>query len=103
MTVNQWETAISWLKQQMQASWRYPLAVNASNEDNNETRFFQRTRSAQFTFEQAQFLLQHATIVNRSTHNGVSTSESTQFNDNQVHSSSQLRSDAKNQHSYMLC
>ena len=56
-TADQWEFAINWLKQQMQTSWQWSPAQNISNED-TDTRSFQRTRSAQFTLEQAQTLLQ---------------------------------------------
>ncbi|CAF5191548.1 unnamed protein product, partial [Rotaria magnacalcarata] len=59
-TAIQWEFAISWLKQQMQTSWQWSPAQNVSNED-TDTRSFQRTRSAQYTLEQAQSLLQQTT------------------------------------------
>jgi len=73
-TTNQWETAINWLKQQMQTTWQWSPAPNVSNED-NDTRAFQRTRSAQFTLEQAQSLLER-TIPS-------TTTEMMEFNDTQ--------------------
>ncbi|CAF1099925.1 unnamed protein product [Rotaria sp. Silwood1] len=83
-TANQWEFAINWLKQQMQTSWQWSPAQNVSNED-TDTRSFQRTRSAQFTLEQAQSLLQQTTISN----NDTSTNELMELNDTQSQSSSQ--------------
>lgn len=57
-TILEWESAINWLKQQMQSnSSQWSPAQNLSNEDTDK-RSFQRTRSAQFTLEQAQTLLQ---------------------------------------------
>ncbi len=92
-TVTHWESAINWLKQQMQSSstWQWSPAQNISNED-NDTRSFQRTRSAQYTLEQAQSLLQQTTTMvktNGNIHNGISTSESMDLNDNRSQSSSQ--------------
>ncbi|CAF0760115.1 unnamed protein product [Rotaria sordida] len=93
-TAIQWEAAINWLKQQMQTSWQWSPAHNISNED-NDTRSFQRTRSAQYTLEQAQSLLQQTTILNKNIHsnnnnNNTSTNEVIEFNDihNQSSSSS---------------
>jgi hypothetical protein len=63
----------------MQSSWQWSPAQNISNED-TDTRSFQRTRSAQFTLEQAQSLLQQTT--NGNIHNDISTSESIELNDN---------------------
>ncbi|CAF1378096.1 unnamed protein product [Rotaria sordida] len=83
-TAFQWEFAINWLKQQMQTSWQWSPAQNVSNED-TDTRSFQRTRSAQFTLEQAQSLLQQTTISN----NDTSTNELMELNDTQSQSSSQ--------------
>ncbi len=84
-TVIQWESAINWLKQQMQTSWQWSPAQNLSNED-NDTRSFQRTRSAQYTLEQAQTLLQQTTTIKS---NGISNSESMELNGNHSQSSSQ--------------
>ncbi len=84
-TANQWEFAINWLKQQMQTSWQWSPAQNVSNED-TDTRSFQRTRSAQFTLEQAQTLLQQTTTT---TNNDPSTSELMELNDTHSQSSSQ--------------
>ena len=57
-TILEWESAINWLKQQMQSSsFQCSPAQNLSNEDTDK-RSFQRTRSAQFTLEQAQTFLQ---------------------------------------------
>ncbi|CAF4183178.1 unnamed protein product, partial [Rotaria sp. Silwood2] len=83
-TAMQWEFAINWLKQQMQTSWQWSPAQNVSNED-TDTRSFQRTRSAQFTLEQAQSLLQQTTTSN----NDTSTNELMELNDTQSQSSSQ--------------
>ena len=47
----------------MQTSWQWSPAQNISNED-TDIRSFQRTRSAQFTLEQAQSLLQQTTPSN---------------------------------------
>lgn len=82
-TANQWEFSINWLKQQMQTSWQWSPAQNISNED-TDTRSFQRTRSAQFTLEQAQSLLQQTTP-----NNDTSSSELMELNDTQSQSSSQ--------------
>ncbi|CAF0953347.1 unnamed protein product [Adineta ricciae] len=80
-TADQWEFAINWLKQQMQTSWQWSPAQNVSNED-TDTRSFQRTRSAQFTLEQAQSLLQQTTAITSPTaNNDVSTSEAMDLND----------------------
>jgi hypothetical protein len=68
----------------MQTSWQWSPAQNLSNED-TDTRSFQRTRSAQFTLEQAQTLLQQTTTSN----NDTSASESMELNDNHSQSSSQ--------------
>jgi len=84
-TANQWEFAINWLKQQMQTSWQWSPAQNVSNED-TDTRSFQRTRSAQFTLEQAQSLLQQTTLTSN---NDASTSELMELNDTHSQSSSQ--------------
>ncbi|UJR13683.1 hypothetical protein I4U23_000695 [Adineta vaga] len=82
-TANQWEFAINWLKQQMQTSWQWSPAQNISNED-TDTRSFQRTRSAQFTLEQAQSLLQQTTTTTTPpTNNDASTSEFMELNDTQ--------------------
>lgn len=80
----QWEFAINWLKQQMQTSWQWSPAQNVSNED-TDTRSFQRTRSAQYTLEQAQSLLQQTTTSN----NDSSTTELMELNDTHSQSSSQ--------------
>ncbi len=90
-TVIHWESAINWLKQQMQSSWQWSPAQNISNED-TDTRSFQRTRSAQYTLEQAQSLLQQtATTIksNGNIHNDKSSNESMELNDNHSQSSSQ--------------
>ncbi len=84
-TAIQWESAITWLKQQMQTSCQWSPAQNLSNED-TDTRSFQRTRSAQFTLEQAQTLLQQTTTT---TNNDTSTGESMELNDTLSQSSSQ--------------
>jgi len=89
-TVAQWESAINWLKQQMQTSWQWSPAQNISNED-NDTRSFQRTRSAQFTLEQAQSLLQQTTISTGNIHNDPSAGESIELDDGHSQSSSQLK------------
>ncbi len=83
-TAVQWESAINWLKQQMQTSWQWSPANNLSNED-NDGRSFQRTRSAQFTLEQAQSLLQQTTITPS---NDTSSSEFMELSDNHNKSSS---------------
>jgi hypothetical protein len=67
----------------MQTSWQWSPAQNVSNDD-PDTRSFQRTRSAQFTLEQAQSLLQQTT-----TNNDISTSELMELNDTHSQSSSQ--------------
>ena len=59
-TAIEWESAIAWLKQQLQAPTQLSSAPNLSNED-NRTRSFQRTHSAQYTLEQAQSLLRQTT------------------------------------------
>jgi hypothetical protein len=69
----------------MQTSWQWSPAQNISNED-TDTRSFQRTRSAQFTLEQAQTLLQQTTTT---TNNDTSTGESMELNDTLSQSSSQ--------------
>jgi hypothetical protein len=69
----------------MQTSWQWSLAQNVSNED-TDTRSFQRTRSAQFTLEQAQSLLQQTTTTSN---NDTSTSELMELNDTHSQSSSQ--------------
>ncbi|CAF1027234.1 unnamed protein product, partial [Didymodactylos carnosus] len=51
-----WETAITWLKEQMTHNWAWSPSMNQSNED-SDSRSFQRTKSAQFTLEEAQRLL----------------------------------------------
>ncbi|CAF3766292.1 unnamed protein product [Rotaria magnacalcarata] len=79
-TATQWEAAINWLKQQMQTSWQWSPAQNISNED-TDTRSFQRTRSAQFTLEQAQSLLQQTTVLNKNIHHNASTGECMELND----------------------
>ncbi|CAF4370378.1 unnamed protein product, partial [Rotaria magnacalcarata] len=61
-------------------------AQNVSNED-TDTRSFQRTRSAQYTLEQAQSLLQQTTTS--SSNNDTSTTELMELNDNHSQSSSQ--------------
>jgi hypothetical protein len=88
--VTQWESAINWLKQQMQTSWQWSPAQNVSNED-TDTRSFQRTRSAQYTLEQAQSLLQRttATTSNGNLNNEPSASELMELNDTHSQSSSQ--------------
>ncbi len=82
-TAIQWESAINWLKQQMQTTCQWSPAQNLSNEDTN-ARSFQRTRSAQFTLEQAQSLLQQTKPIKYSGNlpNNISNSESMEFNDN---------------------
>ena len=82
-TVIQWESAITWLKQQMQTSCQWSPAQNLSNED-NDTRSFQRTRSAQFTLEQAQSLLQQTKPTK---FNGNISHDSMELNDNHSQSS----------------
>ncbi len=86
----QWESAINWLKQQMQTACRWSPAQNLSNED-TDTRSFQRTRSAQFTLEQAQSLLQQTKPIkfNENLSHDISNNESMEFNDNHSQSSSQ--------------
>ena len=69
----------------MQTSWQWSPAQNVSNED-TDTRSFQRTRSAQFTLEQAQTLLQQTTTTSN---NDTSTSELMELNDPHSQSSSQ--------------
>ena len=71
----------------MQTSWQWSPAQNISNED-TDTRSFQRTRSAQFTLEQAQTLLQQTTNPSTSA-NDSSTSELMEINDTHSQSSSQ--------------
>ncbi len=71
----------------MQTSWQWSPAQNISNED-TDTRSFQRTRSAQFTLEQAQTLLQQTTTTS-SSNNDPSTSELMEVNDTHSQSSSQ--------------
>ncbi len=83
-TATKWEAAINWLKQQMQTSWQWSPAQNLSNED-TDGRSFQRTRSAQYTLEQAQSLLQQTT--NENIHHDTSTGESMDLNDNHSQSS----------------
>ncbi|CAF4850366.1 unnamed protein product, partial [Rotaria magnacalcarata] len=63
-------------------------AQNVSNED-TDTRSFQRTRSAQYTLEQAQSLLQQTTTTTSSSNNDTSTTELMELNDNHSQSSSQ--------------
>ena len=46
----------------MQTTWQWSPAPNLSNED-NDIRSFQRTRSAQYTLEQAQSLLQRTSAT----------------------------------------
>ena len=89
-TAIQWEPAINWLKQQMQTSWQWSPSQNVSNED-TDTRSFQRTRSAQFTLEQAQSLLQQTTTIksNGNIQNDILSNESIELNDNHSQSSSQ--------------
>jgi hypothetical protein len=70
----------------MQTSWQWSPAQNVSNED-TDTRTFQRTRSAQFTLEQAQSLLQQTS--NGNINNDTSTSEAMELNDTHSQSSSQ--------------
>jgi hypothetical protein len=70
----------------MQTSWQWSPAQNISNED-TDTRSFQRTRSAQFTLEQAQTLLQQTTTT--TSNNDPSTNESMELNDTHSQSSSQ--------------
>jgi hypothetical protein len=86
-TALKWESAINWLKQQMQTSWQWSPAQNISNED-HDSRSFQRTRRAQFTLEQAQSLLQQTTS-NGNIPNDISTNESMELNDTHSQSSSQ--------------
>jgi len=69
----------------MQTSWQWSPSQNVSNED-TDTRSFQRTRSAQFTLEQAQSLLQQTTTTSN---NDTSTSELMELNDTHSQSSSQ--------------
>lgn len=69
----------------MQTTWQWTPPQNVSNED-TDIRTFQRTRSAQFTLEQAQTLLQQTTAT---TTNDTNTSELMELNDNQSQSSSQ--------------
>jgi hypothetical protein len=64
----------------MQTSWQWSPAQNISNED-NDTRSFQRTRSAQFTLEQAQSLLQQTTQSSGNIHNDPSASGSIELDD----------------------
>jgi hypothetical protein len=64
----------------MQTSWQWSPAQNISNED-NDTRSFQRTRSAQFTLEQAQSLLQQTTTSSGNIHNDPSASGSIELDD----------------------
>ena len=68
----------------MQTTWQWTPPQNVSNED-TDIRTFQRTRSAQFTLEQAQTLLQQTATTN----NDTNTSELMELNDNQSQSSSQ--------------
>jgi ubiquitin carboxyl-terminal hydrolase 9/24 len=86
-TAIQWESAITWLKQQMQTSYQWSPAQNLSNED-TDTRSFQRTRSAQFTLEQAQSLLQQTKPI-KSNGNLSHDISNMDFNDNHSQSSSQ--------------
>jgi hypothetical protein len=74
----------------MQTSWQWSPAQNVSNED-TDARSFQRTRSAQFTLEQAQSLLQQTTTTTTTTttNNDTSTSELMELNDTHSQSSSQ--------------
>jgi hypothetical protein len=69
----------------MQTSWQWSPAQNVSNED-TDARSFQRTRSAQYTLEQAQTLLQQTTTTSN---NDSSTSELMELNDTHSQSSSQ--------------
>lgn len=46
----------------MQTTWQWTPPQNVSNED-TDIRTFQRTRSAQYTLEQAQTLLQQTTTT----------------------------------------
>ncbi|UJR33560.1 hypothetical protein I4U23_020999 [Adineta vaga] len=89
-TAPQWETAITWLKQQMHTSHQWSPAQNISNED-TDGRSFQRTRSAQFTLEQAQSILRKTTtnISTGNIHHDLSANESLESNDNNSQSSSQ--------------
>jgi hypothetical protein len=70
----------------MQTSWQWSPAQNVSNED-TDARSFQRTRSAQYTLEQAQTLLQQTTTT--TSNNDSSTSELMELNDTHSQSSSQ--------------
>ncbi|CAF0908766.1 unnamed protein product [Adineta steineri] len=89
-TATQWEAAINWLKQQMQTSWQLSPSQNISNED-NDARSFQRTRSAQFTLEQAQSLLQLKTAIpSGNILNDSLANESMESTDNHSQSLSQL-------------
>ncbi|CAF0751200.1 unnamed protein product [Adineta ricciae] len=88
-TVSRWEYAITWLKQQMQTSYQWSPAQNLSNED-NDTRSFQRTRSAQFTLEQAQSLLRKTTTASTGNiQHDILANESMEFSDPHSQSSSQ--------------
>ena len=89
----QWESAINWLKQQMQTSWQWSPAHNLSNED-TDARSFQRTRSAQFTLEQAQSLLQQTKPIkyNGNLSNDISNNDSMEFTDTHSQSSSSSQS-----------
>ena len=87
-TVAEWESAINWLKQQMQTSGYWSPANHLSNED-NDTRLFQRTRSAQFTLEDAQYLLQQSsTSINGLVFHDTTSHSPMDVNDNQSQSSS---------------
>ena len=74
----------------MQTSCQWSPARNLSNED-TDARSFQRTRSAQFTLEQAQTLLQQTRPVkyNGNLSPDLAPNESMDSNDNHSQSSSQ--------------
>ena len=74
----------------MQTSWQWSPAQNISNED-HDARSFQRTRSAQFTLEQAQSLLQQTIIPtsNEPISNDSLSNESMELNDDHTQSSLQ--------------
>ncbi|CAF4465831.1 unnamed protein product [Adineta steineri] len=74
----------------MQTSWQLSPSQNISNED-NDARSFQRTRSAQFTLEQAQSLLQLKTAIpSGNIHNDSLANESMESTDNHSQSLSLL-------------
>lgn len=81
-TITEWESAISWLKQQMQSTThQWSPAQNLSNEDTDK-RSFQRTRSAQFTLEQAQTLLQQTRPIKCNGNEKVNPTDTFDGNDN---------------------